>query len=134
MVFLLQVWPKSESEVTTGGHGKAEKLSSKETRTNLDRIFFVEGAVTTLYGIVCLFFMPHTPSHAKFLTDEEKKITMARLKDDSHGATEEEDVKNEKFDWHWVKMAFTSPNLWMTSLAWYVVTCLTASSDLSDRR
>lgn len=45
---------------------------------------------------------------------------MAGLKVDSHGATDKEDVRDEKFDWHWVKMAFASPNLWMTSLAWYV--------------
>lgn len=64
--------------------------------------------------------MPHSPSHAKFLTPEEQKIIMARLKDDYHGATSKEDVNDEKFDWHWVKMAFASVNLWMTSLAWYV--------------
>lgn len=100
----------------------------------MDRIFFIEGAITTIYGIVCLFFMPHTPSHAKFLTEEEKKITMARLKDDAHGATEEDDVKNEKFDWHWVRMAFTSPNLWMTSLAWYVIMHPQTSINLGDPR
>lgn len=87
----------------------------------MNRIFFIEGGITVIYGIVCLFFMPHTPSQAKFLTLEEKKIVMAGLRLDSHGATDKEDVNEEKFDWHWVKMAFTSPNLWMTSLAWYVV-------------
>lgn len=87
----------------------------------MTRIFFIEGAITVVYGIVCLFFMPHTPSHAKFLTHEEKLFIMARLKQDSHGATAKEDVKDEKFDWHWVKLAFASPNLWITSLAWYAL-------------
>ncbi|KAK5087637.1 hypothetical protein LTR70_002954 [Exophiala xenobiotica] len=84
-------------------------------------IFFIEGAVTVIYGIICLFFMPHNPGHAKFLSDEEKKITMAHLKRDFHGATAEEDVDRETFDWHWVRMAFASPNLWMTSLVWFFV-------------
>jgi len=46
---------------------------------------------------------------------------MAYLKRDFHGATAEEDVEREKFDWHWVRMAFASPNLWMTSLVWFFV-------------
>ena len=65
------------------------------------RIFFIEGAITTVYGIVCLFFMPHNPAHAKFLTPEEKIFIMAYLKHDFHGATAEEDIQREKFDW-WV--------------------------------
>lgn len=84
-------------------------------------IFFIEGAITTVYGIICLFFMPHNPGHAKFLSEEEKEITMAHLKHDFHGATSEADVDREKFDWHWVRMAFVSPNLWITSLAWFFI-------------
>lgn len=65
----------------------------------MSRIFFIEGAVTTLYGITCLFFMPHNPAHAKFLTAEEKTFIMAHLKHDAHGATAKYDVDEEKFDW-----------------------------------
>lgn len=46
---------------------------------------------------------------------------MSHLKGDFYGATTEADVDREKFDWHWVRMAFVSPNLWMTSLAWFFV-------------
>ena len=63
-------------------------------------IFFIEGAITTAYGIVCLFFMPHNPGHARFLTNDEKSFVMMRLKEDAHGATDEENVDNEKFDWY----------------------------------
>ena len=65
--------------------------------------------------------MPQNPGHARFLTAEEKKITMAYLKKDFHEATAEEYVDKERFDWQWVRMAFVSPNLWMTSLAWFFV-------------
>lgn len=84
-------------------------------------IFFIEGAITTVYGCICLFFMPHNPGHAKFLTVEEKTFIMATLKHDFHGATTEADIDKEQFDWHWVRMAFSSINLWMTSLAWFFV-------------
>lgn len=82
-------------------------------------IFFIEGAITVVYGITCLFFMPHTPSHSKFLTPEERTVALARLKQDYHGGANKDEVDDERFDWHWVRMAFVSPNLWFTSLAWF---------------
>ncbi|KAI3392297.1 hypothetical protein diail_5905 [Diaporthe ilicicola] len=64
-------------------------------------IFFIEGIITTIFGIICFFFMPHTPADAKFLTEEERALAMARLKEDAHGATSVSDVNEERFDWHW---------------------------------
>lgn len=84
-------------------------------------IFFLEGAITVVFGVCCLFFMPHNPGHAKFLTPEEKIVIMSRLKEDQHGAATESDIDAEKFDWHWVRMALVSPNLWFTSIAWFFV-------------
>ncbi|KAI0486926.1 MFS transporter-like protein [Xylaria cf. heliscus] len=81
-------------------------------------IFFIEGIVTTLFGILCFFVMPHTPADAKFLSQEERAMALLRMKLDSHGATEE-DVNNEKFDWHWVRIAFSAPQLWLSSFIWF---------------
>lgn len=82
-------------------------------------IFFIEGSITVLFGIVALFFIPHTPGHTKFLTEEERKWAMKRMKIDMHGATTEIDIEREKFNWHWVKLAFRSPNTWICSVAWF---------------
>ncbi|KAI0804154.1 MFS transporter-like protein [Xylaria sp. FL0064] len=82
-------------------------------------IFFVEGIVTTLFGIVCFFVMPHTPGDSRFLNEEERAAALSRMKIDSHGATTEDDVNNEKFDWHWVRMAFAAPQLWFSSFIWF---------------
>ncbi|KAI1154950.1 MFS transporter-like protein [Nemania diffusa] len=82
-------------------------------------VFFIEGTVTTLFGISCFFFMPHTPSDAKFLTEEERAASLLRMKVDNHGATKEADVNQEKFDWHWVRMAFASPQLWLSCFIWF---------------
>lgn len=79
----------------------------------------VEGIITTVFGIICFFFMPHTPADAKFLTEEERSIAMARLKEDAHGATSVADVNEERFDWHWVRMAFKAPQTWFSSLIWF---------------
>ncbi|KAI1340444.1 major facilitator superfamily domain-containing protein [Xylariaceae sp. FL0016] len=82
-------------------------------------IFFIEGIVTTLFGILCFFVMPHTPAHAKFLTAEERKLAMSRMMLDSHGATRTDDVNEERFDWHWVRMAFAAPQLWFCCTLWF---------------
>ncbi|KAI1423856.1 MFS transporter-like protein [Xylaria sp. FL1777] len=82
-------------------------------------IFFVEGIVTTLFGILCFFVMPHTPGDSSFLTEEERAAALSRMKIDSHGAVSEDDVNNERFDWHWVRMAFAAPQLWFSSFIWF---------------
>jgi hypothetical protein len=44
---------------------------------------------------------------------------MRRLKEDAHGAINVADVNEERFDWHWVKMAFKAPQTWLSSLIWF---------------
>lgn len=85
-------------------------------------IFFIEGIVTVLFGVTAFFFMPHTPADAKFLTEEERAVALHRMKADAHGATSEEDVNLERFDWHWVRFCYTEHEILMLMLcrsAWH---------------
>ncbi len=82
-------------------------------------IFFIEGIITVCFSVLAFFFMPSTPADAKFFTDDERAVALARMKIDGHGATTDDDVNLEKFDWHWVRMALVSPNTILTSLAWF---------------
>lgn len=43
-------------------------------------IFFFEGIMTMLAGMICYFFLPNTPEEAKFLTEEERKIGSLRIR------------------------------------------------------
>ncbi|KAH6618454.1 MFS transporter-like protein [Boeremia exigua] len=81
-------------------------------------IFFIEGAVTVVFGITCFFFMPDTPSTAKFLSAEEKDWALMRMRLDAHGATDV-DVDDEKFDWYWVKMALKAPQTYFNGFIWF---------------
>lgn len=60
-------------------------------------IFFVEGGITVLFGVLTIFFLPHTPAESKFLTEEEKAGAALRMHLDSHGSDAADDVRNEKF-------------------------------------
>ena len=75
--------------------------------------------ITTLFGCLCFFTMPNTPSDAHFLTDEERVIALSRMRMDAHGAMKAQAVDEETFDWAWVRMALLSPNTIVCSLAWF---------------
>ena len=68
-------------------------------------IFFVEGVISVLFGLLTIFFLPHTPMQAKWLTEEEKAAAVARMKRDAHGASKASSVEAEKFSWTWARMA-----------------------------
>lgn len=84
-------------------------------------IFFVEGAITVLFGILTMFFLPHTPSDAKFLTVEERAGAEARMKLDSHGSTPSDNVKHETFSWFWVRRAILNWNTVLLSLDFFAI-------------
>ena len=65
-------------------------------------IFIVEGAATVVFGVLTLFFLPHTPATSRFLTEEEREGAVRRMQIDSHGTNSSSSVDQEKFSWKWV--------------------------------
>ena len=84
-------------------------------------IFFVEGAITLVVGIVAMLFLPHTPAHAKFITEEQKHLAARRMRQDAERSTLEGDVKQERFNWHWVKVGLLNWNTLLLSLDFFAV-------------
>lgn len=84
-------------------------------------IFFVEGAITIVFGILALFFLPHTPSHAKFLTEEEHFASLERMRLDARGSSSASTVDAERFSWHWVRLAILNWNTILCSLNFFAV-------------
>ena len=84
-------------------------------------IFFVEGAITVVFGLIASVFLPHTPGQAKFLTAEERQGAITRLQLDSHGASSKADVESEAFSWRWVRMALLNVNTILLSLNFFAI-------------
>lgn len=84
-------------------------------------IFFVEGAITILFAILTMFFLPHTPAHVKFLTEEEREYALSRMSLDAHGSTLTGDVEREKFHWRWVRRALVNWNTLLLSLDFFSI-------------
>ncbi|EJT96563.1 MFS general substrate transporter [Dacryopinax primogenitus] len=76
-------------------------------------IFIIEGTVTALIGIISYFTLPESPSAARFLTEQEKTVLLARLRAETRAVGYEE----EHFDWSQVKRALLhTPQLWILGL------------------
>ncbi|TEB32345.1 MFS general substrate transporter [Coprinellus micaceus] len=67
------------------------------------KIFLIEGALTVAFGILLYFIMPDDPTTAKMLSEEERRLAMARIDADavvkSHG-------QKEKTSWKLVGHSF----------------------------
>jgi len=66
---------------------------------------FVEGSMTVLVAFAAFWFLPNTPSTAKFLSEEDQHFAAHRLRLDLTGATSSERVDEEKFSWEAVRPA-----------------------------
>ncbi|KAJ3534903.1 hypothetical protein NMY22_g6720 [Coprinellus aureogranulatus] len=67
------------------------------------KIFLVEGLITTVFGLILLFFVPEDPSKSKLLTAEERTLAVARIDADRIVKSE---GKLEKTTWKLVWRSF----------------------------
>lgn len=68
-----------------------------------------------------MFFLPHTPAESNFLSEEERRGAIRRMRLDAHGASGASDVAREEFSWHWVKMAFLNLNTILLSITFFLL-------------
>lgn len=79
-----------------------------------------KGALTVVFGLVAVFFLPNTPSDTTFLSSQEATAAVQRMKADSQGSSSNE-VEAEKFDWHWVKLAVFDVNTILLSMIFFFI-------------
>ena len=73
-------------------------------------IFFIEGAITVVFGLISMLFLPNTPGSAKFLTAHEQAVAVHRLVFDQHGAAAASVVEQEKNSFKYMRMAIFNIN------------------------
>ena len=79
-----------------------------------------EGIFTVLFGIASFFFLPRTPAHTLFLTDEEKRYIESCLIADG---TVAKDEKDDYFSWFQVARAFKGPHVLLMALCGFFSGC-----------
>ena len=76
----------------------------------------MEGIITVFFGILTMFFLPHTPGSAKFLSEDERFAAVQRMTLDAHGATAASAVEDERFSWGQVRKALLNVNTILLSI------------------
>ncbi|KAL0961512.1 hypothetical protein HGRIS_006452 [Hohenbuehelia grisea] len=67
------------------------------------KIFFVEGIITTIIGIICIVIIPTDPEHSRMLTAEERTLALARV--DADQAVKTKGLR-ENISWRLMGRAF----------------------------
>lgn len=70
-------------------------------------VFIITGVITIFAGILVLFHIPDDPSKAWFLTEEEKKLILVRIRTNQQG------FENKKFKKEQFVEAFTDVRTWL---------------------
>ncbi|OQV02840.1 hypothetical protein CLAIMM_07965 [Cladophialophora immunda] len=84
-------------------------------------IFIIEGIMTTLFGIGAFIFLQDAPDTASFLSEEERRVAVQRMKFDNPIWESAEVGIENKFHWRWVKIGILDPNTLMASLGWFFI-------------
>ena len=71
-------------------------------------IFFIEGAISMIVGVICFATLPNMPGQARFLTEEERQV--ARVRSGQISSAINTDHEREKFSWRTVKRGFFDYN------------------------
>jgi hypothetical protein len=74
-------------------------------------MFVTLGAVTVVFGLCTLFFLPDTPMKARWLSDAEKVALL------NHVSINRTGMRDTKFKIHEIFEAFLDPQLYMLFLA-----------------
>lgn len=83
-------------------------------------IFFVEGALTIVFGLVAAFFLPNTPASARFLSPQDQEAAARRMQIDTAGGSASK-VEHEHFSWRAVRMAILNVNTILLSLLFFAI-------------
>lgn len=87
----------------TSGHSKL---------ANWRLLFLVEGVPTLLAAPLAWFFLPDSPTKARFLTEEEKEVARARVLR-QHGHVKE----NSKISWKEIGQTLCDSKAWFTAVS-----------------
>lgn len=93
-------------QIHSGAFGYDEGGDSKASE-NWRYLFLIEGCCTLLFSAFAFWYLPHSASQCKFLTEEEKELAYYRMQVDSSS------VVNEKFNLRDALQIFRQPTSWI---------------------
>lgn len=92
-------------------------LDGKRGHSSADWIFLIEGAVTVACGLAAFFLLPCSPTHARFLNQQEKDYVVEKLQQDR---VMSKDPGVDAFRWSEVGKAFSSPQVVIVGIIYFL--------------
>jgi hypothetical protein len=83
------------------------------------RIFILEGLLTVIVGIISYWTLYDFPDTAPFLTTEERAWVVHRLRYQGVSAESKKIAQANRFQWRYVKQAFTDPQIYIGLISAY---------------
>lgn len=80
-------------------------------------VYLLLGSMAIIVGLAVIIWMPDSPAHAKFLTEEERIIAIERIRDDQ-GGTENKKLKKDQ-----LIEALTDLRTWLIVLSTLLSKC-----------
>lgn len=109
-MFITSIWFSFNGLGTIMGGAIAYGLASRSESYSIASwkiLFIVTGLMTLFVGVCFLFHVPDDPSKAWFLTDQEKKLIVLRIKNNQQG------FGNKHFKLNQFKEALTDVQTWL---------------------
>ncbi len=91
------------------------------------QILIIEGLLTIVCAIGCVFLIPNSVATATFLTPHERAHAIARLNISNNVSGSS---APETFQWSEVRRGITSPQLWFTGTTYFAICCALYSFSL----
>uniref|UniRef100_A0A0W0FSC0 Major facilitator superfamily (MFS) profile domain-containing protein n=1 Tax=Moniliophthora roreri TaxID=221103 RepID=A0A0W0FSC0_MONRR len=92
-------------------YGIARMDASQHVLNQWQTLFLITGVITVVFGLICLFIVPSTPSDAWFLTHQERISAIERLSSDKRGTV------SYDFEFYQVREALFDPRLYLVGLS-----------------
>ncbi|XWW94220.1 hypothetical protein V2A60_002163 [Cordyceps javanica] len=73
-------------------------------------LFLIFGAMTILFAVVVLVMLPDVPARARFLSERERELALARVGDNMTG------IRNDEYKWYQVRETFLDTKTWLLAV------------------
>ncbi|KAI1379313.1 putative allantoate permease [Hypoxylon crocopeplum] len=105
----IAIWYNTLSSIITGlfSYGVGHSNSSVAPWRLL---FFILGAITTIWAAVLYIFLPSSPVEAWWLTDRQKFVCLERVRKSNTG------IEDKKIKWYQIKECLLDPKSWLISI------------------
>ncbi|KAL1587911.1 hypothetical protein WHR41_03420 [Cladosporium halotolerans] len=100
------------------------KIGDKTGIASWRLLFLIEGFPAVLVAVVCFYWLPDSPSQARWLTSRQRKIATLRLRkenDDAGSSTKRPSIPRhkKKFQWREVKKTMLDLRSWLAAFMFF---------------